>query len=95
MTSSVNEKQKSKKASDVRSLRHEDKPAQSISSLSSHIEQLEETWNRLIKQQKTAVKAIIHFEQIRNQFIGRTDQFSKEEADEAEGEIQMWKEKLR
>jgi len=36
---SVKEKQeKSKKASDAHSLRHEDKIAQSISSLSSHIE---------------------------------------------------------
>lgn len=32
---------KNKKSSDVHSLKHEDKPAQSISSLSSHIGNLE------------------------------------------------------
>ena len=92
---SVKEKQeKSKKVSDVRSLRHE-KKSQSVSSLSSHIGQLERTWNKLLREQENAVKAIIHYSRIRGQFIGRTDKFSREEAEDAEGNLQMWQEKVR
>lgn len=91
---SVKEKQeKSKKASDVRSLRHEEKSAQSVSSLSSHIGQLERTWNRLLKEQENAHKAIRHYENIRDQYIGRTDQYSRDKLQIAEGEIQMWQAK--
>jgi hypothetical protein len=71
----VQKKGKSKKAYEVRSLRHEEKSAQSISSPSSHIEKLEKTWNRLLKEQEIAYKGIKHYEQVREQFIGRTDQF--------------------
>ena len=68
---SVKEKQeKSKKASDVRSLRHEDKSVQSISSLSNHIGQLEETWNRLLQEQENAFKAIDHYKKISDKYIG-------------------------
>lgn len=68
---SVKEKQeKSKKACDVRSLKHEEKSAHNISSLSSHIGELRSAWNRLLKEQEDAVKAIGHFKQIRDQFIG-------------------------
>ena len=35
------------------------------------------------------------YEQMRDQYIGRTDTFSRKEVEDAEGEIQMWQEKLR
>ena len=38
--------QKSKKVSDVHSQKHEDKPAQSISSLSSNMEYFQKQWDR-------------------------------------------------
>lgn len=43
----VKKPEKSKKDSDIHSLRHDDKPAQSISSLSSHIDNLKDQKNKL------------------------------------------------
>jgi hypothetical protein len=43
----VQEQQRIKKASDVTSLGHEDKSAQSVSSLSSHVENLKNEMYRL------------------------------------------------
>ena len=37
---------------------------------------------------------IRYYEQRRDQYIGRTDKFSRLQAEDAEGELQMWQEKL-
>ncbi len=47
----VQKHEKSKKASDIHSLKHEEKSAQSISSLSSHIGSLRASGEELVRQQ--------------------------------------------
>ena len=65
--------EKSKKASDVHSLKHEEKSAQSISSLSSHIGETKREWERLIDEEEIALKAIRHYKQKMDLFIDQTD----------------------
>jgi len=68
---SVKEKhEKSKRASVSHSLRHEEKPTQSISSHSSYIEYLERKWERLIRGQEFALKAYEQFKNMSDELIG-------------------------
>jgi exonuclease VII small subunit len=77
-----------KKKSDARSQRHEDKSAQSISSLSSHIEEFENQQIALTKQLQKAEDRIEYYRQRVIRFRALNDEL---EAAFAEEEFKLWR----
>lgn len=72
-------------------VRHDEKPAQSQSSLSEHIESLEDEQKKLRRQLQTAMDSVDFHKVVMEKYIGSCEEFDMRLLKQAEGELQMWR----
>ena len=70
---------------------HDEKPAQSQSSLGEHIESLYDEQKYLRKQLKIAKESINFHKSMMEEYIGSCEEFEMNMRKKAEGEMQMWR----